>query len=146
MTTDSGERACPYCMEKIHADAIKCRHCGSAVAPERPPHGGTCPYCKEQIHPDAVRCKYCQSDLRRPEKSPCAGCGSVANRAAFARRGGDSIYDSLHEDCIGGYVRCRGELGGLGVPDEDAINYCAFKYWGCTVRNNFLDEFLGTFY
>jgi DNA-directed RNA polymerase subunit RPC12/RpoP len=26
------DSACPYCKEGIKADAVKCKHCGSAVA------------------------------------------------------------------------------------------------------------------
>lgn len=66
MNTESKIRNCPLCKEEIKVDAIKCRHCGSPVAPEKPAHEGTCPYCKEQIHPEAIKCKHCKSDLRSP--------------------------------------------------------------------------------
>lgn len=65
---------CPYCKEEIRVDAIKCKHCGSSVAPEKLAHEGTCPYCKEQIHPQAIKCKHCQSDLRLSGSSE-GGCG-----------------------------------------------------------------------
>ncbi len=59
MSDEHTTRTCPYCKEAIKADAIRCKHYRSAVAPASPPHGGTCPYCKEVIHPDALKCKHC---------------------------------------------------------------------------------------
>ena len=35
-------RVCPFCREEIKAEAIKCKHCGSSLAAERPGHNGTC--------------------------------------------------------------------------------------------------------
>lgn len=64
MANESKTRNCPYCKEEIKVDAIKCKHCGTSVAPEKPGHEGTCPYCKEQIHPEAIKCKHCKTDLR----------------------------------------------------------------------------------
>lgn len=60
---------CPFCREEIRIDAIKCKHCGSSVAPEKPTHRGICPYCKEQIHPEAIKCRHCQSNLRAADGS-----------------------------------------------------------------------------
>jgi hypothetical protein len=66
-------RQCPFCKEEIKADAIKCKHCGSRVTPERPAHEGICPYCKEEIHPEAIKCKHCKSTLNIDEGADC-GC------------------------------------------------------------------------
>ena len=74
MDAKKSTRDCPYCKEPIKADALKCKHCGSRVAPERPAHGGTCPYCKEAIHPEAIRCKHCHSSLNGQSAGGC-GCG-----------------------------------------------------------------------
>lgn len=76
MNSDAGTRSCPYCKEEIKADAVRCKHCRSDLAPERPSHGGACPYCKESIHPEAIKCRHCGSMLG-PERGPagCAGCG-----------------------------------------------------------------------
>jgi hypothetical protein len=74
MSSDSeGTRECPYCKEDIQAEAVKCKHCGSRLTPQRPGHGGTCPFCKEEIHPDAIKCKHCKSIVAGKD-SDC-GCG-----------------------------------------------------------------------
>jgi hypothetical protein len=136
MATANEERSCPYCKEMIHADAIKCRYCGSALAPERPPHGGTCPYCKEQINPEAVRCRYCRSDLLGASGSGCACGGGVAGQAPVTRLADGGTGDFLGiTDCLQGYVNCRRALNQLGVTDEQSIRDCAFGYWGCSVWN-----------
>jgi phage FluMu protein Com len=72
MNEEAGARQCPYCKEKIRADAIRCKHCRSTLAPEAPSHGGTCPFCKEAIHPEAIRCKHCGTMLAPVE--PGVGC------------------------------------------------------------------------
>jgi hypothetical protein len=111
MATESKTRACPYCKEEIKADAVRCKHCRSAVAPEKPAHGGTCPYCKEAIHPEAIKCKHCGSSvgpapggegcaeaMASPSK-PC-GCGG-APEASFGkprpglRAGEGEVLDQL---------------------------------------------------
>jgi len=71
----SGTTTCPYCKEEIKAGAIKCKHCGSAIAAAQPAHGGTCPYCKEEIHKDAVRCKHCHAALGEASAESGCGCG-----------------------------------------------------------------------
>ncbi len=73
MPPEAGLRECPYCKEEIKADAIRCKHCRSSVAPEKPTHGGTCPYCKEAIHPEAVKCKHCGADVG-PTGTGSSGC------------------------------------------------------------------------
>lgn len=80
MANESKTRDCPFCKEEIKVDAIKCKHCGSSVAPEKPAHEGNCPYCKEKIHPEAIKCKHCKSNLssrcncedRRDRETPMA--------------------------------------------------------------------------
>lgn len=152
MTHEQNVRSCPYCKEPIKADAIKCKHCASSVTPAAPRHEGICPYCKEEIHPEATRCRHCQSDLR---SFPAADCGCVRgaadtplllaaaatlNPGGFGRPFGELFGDF---DCLGAYGRCRDGLRVLGVPDEDAIRWCAFKYWGCTVRRGFYESLFG---
>jgi hypothetical protein len=81
MAENDVTRLCPHCKEEIKADAIKCKHCGSRVAPARPAHGGTCPYCKDSIHPEAIRCKHCHSVVGG---QPDAGCGCGKGVAGYA--------------------------------------------------------------
>lgn len=64
METKNETKECPFCKEDIKSEAIKCKHCSSAISPEKPAHEGTCPYCKEDIKKDAVKCKHCKSDLK----------------------------------------------------------------------------------
>ncbi len=54
---------CPFCREEVKADAIKCKHCASALPQSTPVHDGICPFCKEEIHPEAVKCKHCRTML-----------------------------------------------------------------------------------
>ena len=86
---ESDVRACPYCKEEIKADAIKCKHCGSPLSPEKPSHGGVCPFCKEEIHPEAIRCKHCRSDLNTGTED--CGCGSGSQRAQVPRMSQGSL-------------------------------------------------------
>ena len=81
MNTESKTHNCPLCKEEIKSDAIKCKHCGSSIAPEKPAHEGTCPYCKEKIHPDAIKCKHCKSDLRSlgDSEGGCSEPGALIN-------------------------------------------------------------------
>lgn len=104
-------RQCPYCKEEIKAEAIRCKHCRSSVAPEKASHGGTCPYCRETVHPDAIKCKHCGASLA-PAGSPeggCQGCGeapasrspqavqteSMAAQPPFAGTGPGSIVGAV---------------------------------------------------
>lgn len=73
MGVEATTRHCPYCKEEIRAGAIKCKHCGSAVIPEKAPHDGVCPYCKEEIHPQAMKCKHCKSMLTAEADCGCGG-------------------------------------------------------------------------
>jgi len=89
-TPSSAEtRNCPYCKEEINLEAIRCKHCGSWLASERPSHKGTCPYCKEQIHPEAIKCKHCGSNLRAEGlltgSCGCMSGGSTERSAAGLR-------------------------------------------------------------
>lgn len=75
-------RQCPFCKEDVRSDAIKCKHCLSALRPETPDHAGTCPYCKEDIKSDALRCKHCKSDLTADtQECGCAGAGTAERDA-----------------------------------------------------------------
>jgi hypothetical protein len=88
MDTADKTRACPFCKEEIKADAVVCKHCRSAIPPEKPPHGGTCPYCKETIHKEAIKCNHCGSTVGQVADCGCspheARMQPAASRAANA--------------------------------------------------------------
>lgn len=85
MASNDTTRTCPYCREEIKPEAIKCKHCGSSLAADKPSHKGTCPFCKEDIHAEAIKCKHCGSSLLASKSSGC-GCeqgssgGQVSSR------------------------------------------------------------------
>ena len=73
---EASTKECEFCKEEIKADAIRCKHCGSAIDSPGPTHGGTCPYCKEEINPDAVKCKWCGSTVAEATQTAFGyGCG-----------------------------------------------------------------------
>jgi hypothetical protein len=85
MAGESNIRRCPFCKEEIRADAIRCKHCRSSIAPEQPAHQGTCPYCKEAIHPEAIKCKHCGSAVG-PSQG-CEGCSGTSASTNVSARG-----------------------------------------------------------
>ena len=118
-------RDCPFCMEQIKAEAIKCKYCGSTVQPEDMPHGGTCPYCKETINPKAVRCKHCKSNLGIVPASasgngPCGGCVGCRETAM----GPSPVTFAAARQPIGG--------GGGGQGDVFICNKCKQWVMECT--------------
>jgi hypothetical protein len=132
METGENTRECPFCKEQIKPDAIKCKHCGSMLEPERPAHEGVCPFCKEQIHPDAIKCKHCKSDLTGGAAGAggrydcgCSGggMGGIDERTAMALR------------LSSGGVPAGG-LGGMGGgvwtdPGHDCWGRCVDEYVAC---------------
>jgi hypothetical protein len=125
MTSEIKTRDCPFCKEEVRADAIKCKHCGSSVAPEMPSHEGICPYCKEQIHLEAIICKHCKSwigmivELLVRSSSPESYASNVAYLAipGLQRDYGQGCY----WDCYDRHI-------GHGDTDLAAIHrYCQAK-------------------
>lgn len=49
-------KKCPFCAETILIEAIKCKHCGSSIAP------GICLKCGKQNTSDAMLCNYCGAE------------------------------------------------------------------------------------
>ena len=82
MSKEIEDRACPYCKEMVKANAIKCKHCHSSIAPEQPQHEGTCPYCKESINPEAIKCKHCQTMLLAKQGCECLPVQSMESLAS----------------------------------------------------------------
>ncbi|MEU4164909.1 zinc ribbon domain-containing protein [Actinoplanes sp. NPDC026670] len=122
-------RTCNYCKEQVKTGAIKCKHCGSQLEPDKPSHDGTCPYCKEAIDPSAIKCKHCKTMLQTRSESgngcQCGGaCGGIQGSTAEVRLlnlgglGGGAIGGSgggifalpdhaCWADCIDAYADCR---------------------------------------
>jgi hypothetical protein len=119
-------RECPFCKEEIKADAIKCKHCDSMVALERPTHGGICPYCKEEIKPDAIKCKHCQSILG-PDATgwPFAEGGSWTGDRPFP-------FQASVEAVFAQAMASRGPVGPGDQPGPgDIIVLPRCKRWEC---------------
>lgn len=161
MADDQGTRHCPYCKEEIKSEAIKCKHCGSKLAAEKPSHGGTCPYCKESIHPEAIRCKHCHSMLGNTDigssqqghqhhhhhgHGGCGcGCADCAGKHHHGRhhnlhQGGAwspgspaAVGQVLARINTGGFGG-RGQLGELGLTDCYSVCSGSTLWCVCTVR------------
>ena len=75
----NSNKNCPFCKEEVKVDAVKCKHCSSALHKEKEPYSGICPYCKESIKKDAIKCKHCKSNLAQD-----CSCNSNSNIQAMS--------------------------------------------------------------
>ncbi|WP_374209923.1 double zinc ribbon domain-containing protein [Pseudarthrobacter raffinosi] len=132
----AGDTTCPFCKEVILAGAVKCKHCGSRLAPDSPSHGGQCPYCREQIHPEATVCKHCKSSLlTQPiaganlggaSTSGCQDCtppGSDQSSAPYVSRAGRNCVRVL--ECNGAdppYRVCAWKVICVGLTSEGKLD------------------------
>jgi hypothetical protein len=143
---EASTKECDFCKEEIRADAIRCKHCGSAVGSPGPTHGGTCPYCKEAIKPDAVKCKHCGStvvDATQTASEFGCGCGGTGP-GAQARFGvpatvarGQGVFPPVMQRL--GFRRVPGPFGPIvisggpldpGDPWYCEGHYTCIRFWG----------------
>ena len=149
-TAENNTRECPYCKEEIKIEAVKCKHCSSSVAPEKPSHEGTCPLCKEKIHSEATKCKHCKSSLlststsTSTSTSPKGDCNCEPSVAAFRPtlpgrgmrppRFGDGSTSDCYLMCLFTKWECE-ERGNSKEFCEWLDDLCL---WGCQTRGTWL--------
>jgi hypothetical protein len=127
---ESATRTCDYCREEVKPEAIKCKHCGSRLAPEKPSHGGTCPFCKEQIAADALKCKHCKSALLGAAKGD-EGCD-----CGTGGRGAGVPMSMARLINVGGMGGMRGMGGGVWTdPGHDCWGRCVDDYVFCRLHS-----------
>lgn len=125
--SDLAGKACPYCAQKIHEMATRCKHCHEMLLPRRPPHGGTCPYCREDIPAEALRCHHCEADVSALlEPSPFIRAARRASRASGTGGGTTGSAQGGEAECFTGYIPwCREEP----VPQRDGAGYVIVCEW-----------------
>ena len=116
-TTTEETRTCPFCKEDIKLEAIKCKHCHSRVAPDRPDHGGVCPFCKEDVKPEAIRCKHCGSQIGDTADTTTQSCSCSGPRLALRR----PITDIYGQDC---FYNCYDNCRAFGGSNEQCHGIC----------------------
>jgi hypothetical protein len=148
---------CPFCKEPIQEGALKCKHCKSLLAAEKPDHEGTCPFCRETIQRDAVKCRYCGSWVGPASLSfspcPCGrshpvhqpGAFSVGSGVAPGLMPGTSLQRKGQRGYVGpvpAFGRFESGGGPIELPDPIPCELClrcasVFGYlvcwWECCV-------------
>ena len=71
---NSKQRRCPECMEIVHRDAIKCKHCHANLKPESTDYGSPSP---QRTKPSVKACAACGHKMMSSIKT-CPNCGEDA--------------------------------------------------------------------